>query len=53
MTQSILDEARSKAQGEADGVKSSGAKEVAAIESNSASNQDKAVQMVVDALTSA
>ena len=50
MTQSVLDDARSKAQSEADQVKSVGAKEVADIESKSSTNQDKAVQMVVDAL---
>ena len=53
MTQKILDDARAKAQGEADTVKAQGAKEVEGIESSSSSNQDKAVQMVVDALTSA
>jgi len=53
MTQSILEGARSKAQGEADDVKSTGGAEVAKIESNSASNQEKAVQMVVDSLKSA
>ena len=52
MTQKILDAARSKGQGEADTVKSDGAKDIAAIDTNSAKNQDKAVTMVVDALMS-
>lgn len=52
MTQKILDEARAKAQGEADEVKASGAGEVSKIESNSANNQATAVKMVVDALSS-
>ena len=52
MTQKILDEARSKAQGEADQIKAAGTGEVTNIETNSASNQDAAVKMVVDALSS-
>ena len=48
----ILDDARAKAQGEADQVKAAGAEEVEKIETNSASNQDAAVKMVVDALSS-
>ena len=52
MTQKILDDARNKAQGEADQVKATGAKEVASIESSSSKNQDSAVDMVVNALSS-
>ena len=52
LTQKILDDARSKAQGEADQVKATGAQEVSSIESNSASHQEAAVKMVVDALSS-
>ena len=50
MTQKILDDARAKAQGEADQVKAAGAKEVAGIETSSTSNQDSAVEIVVNAL---
>ena len=52
LTQKILDDARSKAPGEADQVKATGAHEVSSIESNSASHQEAAVKMVVDALSS-
>ena len=52
MTQKILDDARANAQGEADQVKAKGAADVSSIESNSASNQDAAVQLVIDALSS-
>ena len=51
MTQKF-DDARAKAQGEADEVKASGAGEVSKIESNSSNNQAAAVKMVVDALSS-
>ena len=50
MTQKILDDARAMAQGEADQVKAAGAKEVAGIETSSTSNQDSAVEIVVNAL---
>jgi vacuolar-type H+-ATPase subunit H len=52
MTQKILDEARDGAQAEADSVKAEGSKEVSSIQKNSSANQDKAVQMVVNGLTS-
>ena len=51
-SQAILDDARNKAQAEADVVKADGAKAVASIESKSANNQAKAVQMVIDSLSS-
>jgi vacuolar-type H+-ATPase subunit H len=51
MMQQILDDARSNAQGEADQVKAAGAKDIEAIEVNSGKNQEKAVKMVVDALS--
>lgn len=51
-SQAILDDARNKAQAEADLVKADGAKAVASIESKSADNQAKAVQMVIDSLSS-
>jgi len=49
--QAILDDARAKAQVEADAVKSEGAGDVASIDAQSSKNQDKAVQMVIDALS--
>ena len=52
MTQKILDSAREEAQKEADQVKAAGAKEVANIEKSSTSNQDSAVEIVVNALAS-
>ena len=52
MTQKILDSAREDAQKEADQVKAAGAKEVANIEKSSISNQDSAVEIVVNALAS-
>ena len=52
MTQKILDSAREEAQKEADQVKAAGAKEVASIEKSSTSNQDSAVEIVVNALAS-